>query len=103
VVLKKRKSKNVFSDNDLRRKNSPAKFFRHEPTTALSFCGCAATRSLHRNGAKRVRVLRTLAVSGQATTLFHKLINTCVENFTQQKYFTSDSVWVVLTGARAIL
>ena len=60
-------------------------------------------KSLHRNGAKRVRTLKILAVSGCAATLFHKLINTCVENFTEQKYCPSDSASLVLAGARAIL
>jgi len=31
------------------------------------------------------------AVSVEASGLFHKLINTCVENFTAQKYFSGDS------------
>ncbi len=29
--------------------------------------------------------------------LFHKLINTCVENFTRLKYFSRDSASLVLT------
>jgi hypothetical protein len=36
------------------------------------------------------------AVSRKANGLFHKLINTCVENFTAQKYFPVDSASLVL-------
>jgi hypothetical protein len=42
-------------------------------------------------------------LSAQRPTLFHKLINTCVENFTEQKYSPSNSVSIVLGGARATL
>jgi hypothetical protein len=42
-------------------------------------------------------------VSGRRAGDFHKLINTCVENFTEQKYSPSNSVSIVLGGARATL
>jgi hypothetical protein len=35
-------------------------------------------------------------LSARLAALFHKLINTCVENFTKLKYFRSNSASLVL-------
>jgi hypothetical protein len=47
---------------------------------------------LHANGANRFRLLTNLPVSFREATIFHTLINICVENFTKQKYFAEASV-----------
>ena len=41
---------------------------------------------------KPVQTTEKHVVSPRETTIFHTLINTCVENFTKQKYFGEDSV-----------
>jgi hypothetical protein len=41
---------------------------------------------------KPVQTTEKHVVSPRETTIFHTLINTCVENFTKQKYCDEDSV-----------
>jgi hypothetical protein len=49
---------------------------------------------------KAAQTTEKCVVSLRAAALFHKLINTCVENFTKQKYSRPDSATLVLAMAK---
>jgi hypothetical protein len=49
---------------------------------------------------KAVQATEKCVVSLRAATVFHKLINTCVENFTKQKYSRPRSATLVLAVAK---
>jgi len=45
---------------------------------------------------KPEKIIEASTVSRHLPNLFHKLINTCVENFTCRKYSLRNSAWHVL-------
>jgi hypothetical protein len=72
----------------------PADFFSSEFLSAEFFAP---------KWCKPVQTTEKAVVSLREATIFHTLINTCVENFTKQKYLGEDSVRRLHKCARNVM